>query len=265
MTQDDQIRKVRAMLAKAESTTHPEEARTFTEKAIELAEKWGIDEAMLQAMGEETEVDEITTMDLEQKLSPYQAPREELLGSLARHYGAEWCYYQFPGKRVYTLVGFSRDLELIRMLWTSLLLQSAAELQAPETQARMDEEMRLAGITGLEKGAKVLQWRNSFQTGFNHGVAVQLQKAKKESEGYVRQRALEAGVDTTGAIERAESVAIVLADRKLAVKEVFDKGIGMGLSKGKTSQRTTASSSAYGSGKAAGLRASTSGARKELN
>ena len=50
---DDAIRKVRAMLAQAESTTFPEEAKTFEEKVIALRLRHGISDADLQAAEDE--------------------------------------------------------------------------------------------------------------------------------------------------------------------------------------------------------------------
>jgi hypothetical protein len=45
---EKQYRKVRALLAKANSTTFPGEAKLFREKAEELIKKYGLDEARLK-------------------------------------------------------------------------------------------------------------------------------------------------------------------------------------------------------------------------
>lgn len=253
----DEMRKIKALLAKAESTT-PEEAEALRDKAYELMAKWNIDEAALEAQSGEA-TDEIDTIDLELKLSPYQAPLEELLGYLCRLNNIEWMYYQENRKRRYTLVGFRRDLDLVQTLWTSLMLQAAREFQSDETQVRMDEEMRIAGITGLQRGAKVIQWRNTFQTGFNSGVYRQLKKAKKTAESGIREAAaLLRDTDPPEEVEQlAKSTALVLKSKEIAVKETFKKRFP-DLTKGKGSQRETQhGSAAHSLGVAAGTRAST--------
>ena len=45
----DRLRKVRALLAKAEETNFPDEATTYLEKAAALVAKWELDEAMVRA------------------------------------------------------------------------------------------------------------------------------------------------------------------------------------------------------------------------
>ena len=126
MTDDDRrnskLSAVRALLAKAERTEFPEEARALTSKAQELIARYSLTEAQLQASGH-AEQDRVVTIMVEVK-APYRSAKGLLLSEVA---SANNCQVIAEGSR-YHLAGFSSDTERIQLLFTSLLVQAAREM-----------------------------------------------------------------------------------------------------------------------------------------
>lgn len=113
------LERVRALLAKAESTTFPEEAEALTAKAQQLMARHAIDEAMLDAASPSA-----SPMVVGWRIGvddPYAAAKSVVLDRIA---GAN------RGRAVWSKhLGFSTvfatpaDLEMIELLFTSLLVQ----------------------------------------------------------------------------------------------------------------------------------------------
>lgn len=113
--------RVRALLAKAESTTFAEEAEALTAKAQELMARHAIDQAMLEAgphggpapiAGWRIGVDD-----------PYAAPKSLLLHHIA---AANRCRSVFSKELGFsTVFGAPSDLQIVELLFTSLLVQAA--------------------------------------------------------------------------------------------------------------------------------------------
>ncbi|MCO8126480.1 DUF2786 domain-containing protein [Acidimicrobiia bacterium EGI L10123] len=127
------LHKVRSLLAKAESTTYPDEAEALSAKAQQLMDRHAIDRAML---GEGSRAGpEGRTLLVE---SPYARPKFQLLTELAR---ANRCRAVLDTDRnVATVIGFPDDQATVELLYTSLLVQGTrAMLQAgtsPRTRSR---------------------------------------------------------------------------------------------------------------------------------
>src|SRR3546814_6950063 len=80
-TNDPGLRRVQAMLAKAESTQFPAEAEALLAKAQELMSRHAIDEAMLQSAGRAAS-DAVTTTAVV-TTAPYAGAQASLLGAIA--------------------------------------------------------------------------------------------------------------------------------------------------------------------------------------
>jgi hypothetical protein len=126
MTDDDRrngkLSAVRAMLAKAERTEFPEEARALTAKAQELMVRYALTEAQLRASGS-ARPDRVSTIVVEVG-APYRGAKGLLLSEVA---SANNCRAITDGSR-YHVAGFSSDLERAQLLFTSLLVQAAREM-----------------------------------------------------------------------------------------------------------------------------------------
>ncbi len=120
------LTKVRALLAKAESTSFEHEADALTAKAQELMARHAIDQAVAEscrANKRETPSARRVAVD-----DPYASPKSSLLSviSSANNVRAVWDDRQ----ALMTLVGFDADLDAVDVLFTSLLLQASRSMLA---------------------------------------------------------------------------------------------------------------------------------------
>jgi hypothetical protein len=118
---DDRIlSRVRALLAKAESTTFPAEAETFTAGAQALMARHSIDMALLEATAPDTRRGPISRrIGID---NPYEGPKAMLLNAVARANRGRVVWSKELG--FCTLVGFRHDLDTVETLFTSLLIQA---------------------------------------------------------------------------------------------------------------------------------------------
>src|SRR5207244_494288 len=115
------LARVRALLAKAESTTFPDEAEALTEKAQKLMARHAIDRAML-ADGHD---DQPTSVRIDVD-DPYASAKSLLLAAVAT---ATRCQAVWSKELGFTTVfGFRSDLAAVELLYTSLLVQSTTAM-----------------------------------------------------------------------------------------------------------------------------------------
>ncbi|WP_165970662.1 DUF2786 domain-containing protein [Actinomadura sp. 6K520] len=125
--------KVRALLAKAESTEFPEEAEALSARAQELMARHSIDHALLAAetgdnsgpAGRRIAVD-----------NPYDSPKAVLLTVVADANRCRAVWHRELGFS--TVMGYPADLAAVEMLFTSLLVQATAAMvhAGPRRDAR---------------------------------------------------------------------------------------------------------------------------------
>lgn len=120
------LAKVRALLAKAESTTFPEEAESLSAKAQELMTRHRIDAAVVGGTGGGPGGRRIWIDD------PYRAPKVSLLSAVARANGCR--AVEIGGLGCVHVVGFGPDLEVVELLHTSLLVQASSAMLAAGSQ-----------------------------------------------------------------------------------------------------------------------------------
>jgi hypothetical protein len=117
------LAKIRALLAKAESTTFPDEAEAYSAKAQELMARHSIDYALLAAAtgGRHTPIGIRIGID-----NPYESPKSTLLAEVAaaNHCRAVWS----TTLGFSTVVGHRADLDGVELLYTSLLVQATAAM-----------------------------------------------------------------------------------------------------------------------------------------
>ena len=174
--------RIRALLAKAESTTFAEEAEALIAKAQELMARHSIDGAMLRDAGSADEKPIMRRIDIAR---PYASAKQTLLARVAaaNNVSAVLSY-----ERV-TLVGFAADVDAAELLFTSLLVQaSAAVLRVPPE----------------EVGRGTRAFRHAFFIGFAYRIGERLREARSAAE-------------SAAAVEHGPSLLPVLAGRRLAV------------------------------------------------
>jgi hypothetical protein len=220
--------RIRKLLAKAERAATPEEARSYTEKAVEMMARHGVDMALLAAV--EPGRDEIGASRME-IADPYSAGKARLLGWTASALRCRAVLHQAGGGRVtaVTVFGFRTDRERVEMLFTSLLLQATAQL--------------LRGRPP-HAGESVAAYRRSWL----HGFAVQVHRRLADAE---RRAARGSGVEGGSGVVGAERAALVVADREARVERAYAEAfpeVG-------AARRPSMSGSGFVAGAAAGERA----------
>lgn len=115
--------RVRALLAKAESTPYEAEAATFTSAAQSLMAKYSIDAAMLEAQPGGGDAPAGIRVGID---APYEQPKVVLLNLIAEANRCRVIWSQELGFA--TVLGFWADLSWVEMLFTSLLVQAQTAL-----------------------------------------------------------------------------------------------------------------------------------------
>jgi len=188
------ITRVRALLAKAESTDFPEEADAFTAKAQELMARHRIDHTLLVAKtgGRDQPASRRVSID-----NPYEAPKTLLLQVVAEANSCRAVWMKRFGFT--TVVGFPTDLESTELLFTSLLVQATRAM----TQAKPSID---------EYGRNTTRsFRQSFLTAYASRIGERLSAA---TEGVDREMTVSAG---------AAQLLPVLAARDDAVRVAFER------------------------------------------
>ena len=183
------LRRIRALLTKAESTEFPEEAEALTGKAQELMTRHAVDAALL-AGGAQARTD-VATRRVHVD-DPYVQAKVQLLGAVADANGVRLVWYR--GLGIATLVGLPADLDAVELLFTSLLLQVGQGLAAAE---------RAVGRAPASRA-----FRRAFLLGYAGRIGERLTGARERA---TRAAAEEQGVD----------LLPVLRSRQVAVDDAF--------------------------------------------
>ncbi len=185
--------RVRALLAKAESTAFPEEADAFTAKAQELMTRHRIDHALLVARTGVRDQPMTRRVSID---NPYEAPKTLLLQVVAKANSCRAVWMKRFGFT--TIVGFPADLESTELLFTSLLVQATKAM----TQAKPSTDKYGRNTTR--------SFRQSFLTAYASRIGERLSAA---TEGVDREMTASTG---------AAQLLPVLAARDDAVRHAFE-------------------------------------------
>ena len=181
--------KVRALLAKAESTTFDAEAEALTAKAQELMARHRIDRAVL-----EHDFHASRTSPVGRRLAvddPYAEAKALMLGEIAAANGCHSVWSK--GLGFSTAFGFADELDAVEELFTSLLVQAAVALR--RAGSKFDRDGR----------SRTTRFRRSFLVAFGMRIG---------------QRLRDTVAATVTAADAEASVALVpiLAERDAAAK-----------------------------------------------
>lgn len=209
--------RIQALLTKAESTAaeFPEEAEALLAKAQELMVRHAIDEATLSAAGRASDrvLSDVVVIE-----APYATAKASLLASVGR---ANDCRVVMGGAGAggqrCVLVGHESDLANVRSLFSALSVHAVRSMLAADVPP-FDTPRR---------------FRHAFLLAFSSRIGERLWEAGEAIRAQARNQA------GTGA-----GVSLVLADRTMAVDQVFRKEFPR--------IRTTRSSSSSYAGRASG-------------
>ena len=223
------LRRVRGLLAKAESTDFPEEADALTAKAQELMSTHMLDAALLESSGPTPLRDGVRSRRLHVD-GPYIEAKMNLLARVGVSNGVRTVWYR--GLGIATVVGMTVDVDAVELLFTSLLIQAVRAMNAGGT----------AGGATTRSAA----FRRSFLLAYGHRIGERLAAARFRS--------------TEAATAAGVAALPVLHSRQQAVDEVY--GELFADARGRRSRAFDAAG--WGAGRRAGDSADLSGGRDRL-
>ncbi|MEP6650031.1 MAG: DUF2786 domain-containing protein [Lapillicoccus sp.] len=199
-TVDERIlTRVRALLAKAESTTFEAEAETFTAGAQALMARHSIDAAMLAAGRGAGGGPQARRIGIDR---PYEAPKVLLLDVVANANRCRSIWSKELG--FVTLVGFESDLEAAETIFTSLLVQA-------------NHAMRAHGSRSTRFGqSRTRAFRNSFLMAFAQRIGERLQEVTDEETEAAVDRATRARTGSGQELVRVLGVRAAAVDDAMA-------------------------------------------------
>lgn len=184
------LHRVTSLLAKAESTSFPQEAEALTAKAQELMTRHAIDMVLIESKREGPTTPLVTARRIGID-DPYASPKAILLQTIA---SANRCRSVWSKDLAFaTVFGDETDLDTVELLYTSLLVQSARAMIADSPPGRSN-------------GGRTRSFRQSFLVSFAHRIGDRLREAVAS--------AVRAATD-----EQQSNLLPVLADRESATQE----------------------------------------------
>lgn len=189
--------RIRALLAKAEATGFPEEAEALSAKAQELMARHSIDEALLAAGAPAADAPRACRLGVD---APYEEAKAVLLHAVADANRCRAVWNEALGFS--TVVGFEPDLEVVELLYTSLLVQATTAMTKAEAAQRAKGRNRTK------------TFRQSFLAAYAHKMGTRLAAAAAAET---------ADAAATRTAITAAPLLPVLATRDLAVTAHLDQ------------------------------------------
>jgi hypothetical protein len=235
--------RIRALLAKAESTEFAEEAEALSARAQELMAKYSIDHALLAAESGRAEAPGGRRIAVD---NPYEAPKVSLLQTVAQANRCRTVWSKEIG--LVTVIGFPADLDAVELLFTSLLVQANTAM------------LRAGGKQDAYGRSRTRAFRQSFLVSYAIRIGERLAEATSHAEQEViaEQRAAggastsdanTSGADESGARGSGTDLVPFLAAREEAVDDAVDAMFGDTLKRGRPVRATDAEG--WSSGRAA--------------
>jgi hypothetical protein len=187
------LAKIRALLAKAESTEFAEEAEAFTLKASELMTRHRIDSAALESGHEGTRRDGVVSRRVWLE-DPYVPAKGFLLAVVARANGGTSVRMDLGFSIV---LGLAEDIDLVEVLFTSLLVQATRQMT----------------VAGRRAGQRTAPFRRSFLLAYATRISARLEEANRQATEAAKQ-------------EIGDSFLPVLARRREDVDDAVDRLVG---------------------------------------
>ncbi len=197
MTEERRLGKIRKLLALAEDpSATPAEAAAFTEKAMALMARHGIDEALLSA--DTGRPGRVANRRLAMS-APYARDKATLAASIAMAMRCKPILLTRDKDVVLQIFGFESDVRNVDALFSSLLVQAAHEL----------------AVTPIPKHEHPAAFRRSWWVGFAVAVNARLEQANRAAQAQAEQAHKDAATEAPN----GPSVALVLAHRDDEIDE----------------------------------------------
>lgn len=203
----DVLRKIRALLAKAESTEFVDEAEALTDRAHRLLAKYGMDHALLDAR-DPAHADRVVAVYLPID-SPYTTSKAEMLAAIAlamrcmaltrRTLRAERTLRAIDGCELW---GYEADVTRTEVLFTSLLVQA---------------DRGMVRAMPKDPDENLGAFRRSWRDGFTVAIVDRINAAEAQAQAAAEAQQ-HRDREARGALGAGPSVSLVLADRRTAVE-----------------------------------------------
>jgi hypothetical protein len=162
------VHRVTALLAKAESTTYPDEAEALTAKAQQLMTRHAIDVVAVEAEGSGGARASGRRIGID---DPYARARVTLLSEVAR---ANRCRAVWSrGLGFATVFGDEGDLDAVEVLYTSLLVQATRAMVAARPPG--------SGAGDRDAPSATRSFRQSFLVAYAHRIGDRLRRAAEHA------------------------------------------------------------------------------------
>jgi Protein of unknown function (DUF2786) len=221
------LSRIRALLAKAESTEFAEEAEALSGRAQELMAKYSIDHALLAAEAGQAETPGGRRIAVD---NPYEAPKATLLQTVAQANRCRVVWSRELG--LVTVIGFPADLDAVELLFTSLLVQANTAM------------LRTGGKRDGSGRSRTRAFRQSFLLAYAVRIGERLSAAADhaEQDAVAEQRAVggatDAGTTDGAAARKGADLVPFLAARHQAVDEAVDEMFGATLTRSRSVRAT---------------------------
>jgi hypothetical protein len=234
LADDRMMSKIRALLAKAESTEFAEEAEALSARAQELMAKYSIDHALLVARAGEREEPTGRRIAVD---NPYDSAKTTLLNVVAEANRSRAIWSKDVG--LVTVVGFPADLDVVELLFTSLLVQANTAM------------LRAGGKRDAYGRSRTRAFRQSFLVSYAIRIGERLAQATThvEQEAAAEQEASAEQASAAGGESTGTALIPFLAARGEAVDSAVDELFGEHLTRGRAARVTDAEG--WASGRAA--------------
>lgn len=226
---ESRLDRIRKLLAKAESTDSTAEAEALTERAAMLMATYGIDRAMLADKDKQSDevIDKVIMTD-----RPFAEQMSSLLWSVAGPMRA----HGISTKRWNVKSGPKRKGGIPAGGWDYglRLFAHASDLQRIEAMYASLRNQALAGASRIidttsEFGQTQKAQREAYLEGFAAAVYWRIDRAEKDAQK-AREAAQQEALDKLlleGVPQQERGVALVLADRNLAVERAYERAYGI--------------------------------------
>ena len=215
--------RIRALLAKAESTEFAEEAEALSARAQELMAKYSIDHALLAAQSGNGEEPSGRRIPVD---SPYEEPKGTLLNVIALANRCRGVWSKDVG--LMTVVGFPADLDAVELLFTSLLIQANTAM------------LRAGGKKDEFGRSRTRAFRQSFLVSYAIRIGERLEEATAHATAEAIDELAIVERDSTGAMSSGTDLVPFLAARQQAVDDAVDELFGGNLKRGRAARVTDA-------------------------
>jgi hypothetical protein len=219
------MERIAALIAKAESTTHPEEAHAFIAGAQRIATANAIDLAVARQHAQRADRRELLAqrrLDIGPPRAHANARLVALLVTVTWHNDVRCTITR--GNTSVTMYGFGSDMDVVQALYSSLAVQMVtAAHDAIRRGEHRKEENHYFSERAWEYRSDARTFKANFYDGFIAAIGQRLADARQDAVAAAQRSAgAGAGADAAAPEDQGGSIALVLRSKAEAVQRYFE-------------------------------------------